>query len=256
MFPIRALFSTNSRSLGDRVDELRRRADAVRNEPGCLEFDFFRGIEFPENFVLLELWENAEAFDRHWASFSATALPTSLRELCAPFHGGTADFPRRHGRSGAEFYPKRDFTFSGRTFVAADPTDRLECLRLPTVGGVRIVISSSTDPASDESFYAYSAETRAQAGCLEFDFFRSLEFPENNLHLELWAGPPAVYDDHYALRTLQVLYGQGLARPPSSPVERRYGTAGFEFYQHQFYTHADGVWEPEDPAARLFTVRW
>ena len=35
-----------------------------------------------------------------------------------------------------------------------------------------------------------------------------------------------------------------------------YGVAGFEFYQHAFFTLAGDVWQPEEPAERLSTVRW
>jgi len=44
--------------------------------------------------------------------------------------------------------------------------------------------------------------------------------------------------------------------PPTPPRERRYGVDGFEFYQHGFFTPIGDVWQPEDPAERLSTVRW
>jgi quinol monooxygenase YgiN len=253
---VRVLYCSNQRSLDANLAGLRERAAAVRAEPGCLEFDTFRDVEYPENFAQLELWENPAAFDAHWQRAKQAGIFCDLANLTAPNHRGTPDYPRRDGNNGAEFYRHQVFVFAGRTFVAKEPAERIESLRWPSRSGVRIIIQSSTDPAGDASFYPYSAETRAQKGCLEFAFYRSLEFPENNLHLELWQGPPVVYDEHYYLRTVQQLYGLGLARPPSTPLERRYGTAGLEFYQHGFFTLIDDVWEPEAPAERLATVRW
>jgi quinol monooxygenase YgiN len=223
---------------------------------GCLEFDTFRDVEFPENFAQLELWESPLAFDLHWQRSKTDGVFCKLTNLVAPHHRGTPDYPRRDGNNGAEFYQYRSFSFAGRTFVAQEEADRIESLRWPSKGGVRIIIQSSTDPAGDAAFFPYSAETRGQKGCLEFAFYRSIEFPENNLHLELWQRPPVVYDEHYYLRTVQQLYGVGLPRPPSVSCERRYGIAGFEFYQHGHFTIVDDIWEPEDPSERLATIRW
>ena len=228
----------------------------MRAEPGCLEFDTFRDVEYPENFAQLERWESPQAFDAHWERTKAAGIFCAVDNLLAPHHRGTPEYPRRDGNNGAEFYHYQAFTIAGQIFVAADPSERIESLRWPSRSGVRIIIQSSTEPAGDRDFFPYAAETRAQKGCLEFAFYRSLEFPENNLHLELWQGPPAVYDEHFFLRTLHRLYGSGLARPPSAPLERRYGTAGFEFYQHGFFALAGEVWQPENPAERLATVRW
>lgn len=256
--PVRVLYCSNQPALAGQLDGLRKRAAAVRGEPGCLEFDTFRDVEYPENFAQLELWESPAAFDAHWQRAKAGGVFCAVDNLAAPYHGGRPESPRRDGKNGAEFYHYQPFAPPGPipVFVAKDPAERIESLRWPSRSGVRIVIQSSTDPSGDASFYPYAAETRAQKGCLEFSFLRSLEFPENNLHLELWQGPPAIYDEHFYLRTLHRLYGLGLARPPSQAVERRYGVAGFEFYQHGFFTLAGEVWEPEDPAERLATVRW
>lgn len=254
---VRVLYCSNQRNLPERIDRLRERAAAVRAELGCLEFDTFRDVEYPENFAQLELWESPLAFDAHWERSKAAGILCEVDNLLAPHHRGTPDYPRRDGNNGAEFYRHQTFTIAGQIFVATDPSERIESLRWPSRSGVRIIIQSSTDPAGDRDFFPYAAETRAQKGCLEFAFYRSLEFPENNLHLELWQGPPVVYDEHFYLRTLHRLYGVGLARPPSTPADRRYGTAaGFEFYQHGFFAPIGDVWQPEDPAERLATVRW
>ncbi|MCD6073753.1 MAG: hypothetical protein K0Q70_636 [Rhodospirillales bacterium] len=256
MRSIRAVFCSNSPDLPAKLDELRENARAVRKEPGCLEFDYFRDVEFPENFVQLELWDGAQAFDRHWKTAGAGGLLCGIGELSAPHHAGKPEYPRRHGANGVEFYPHQRFRLRRPIFVPEDESDHVESIRWPSRGAVRIVIQSCVDPESDDAFKAYSAETRAQKGCLEFSYARSLEFPENNLHLELWAAPPHVYDEHFYLRTAQTLWKQGLPRPPSRLLERKYGADGFEFYQHGFHTLVGEVWEPEDPAQRLATIRW
>jgi quinol monooxygenase YgiN len=254
--PVRVLYCSNRRELETQADRLRDRAAAVRAEPGCLEFDTFRDVEHPENFAQLELWESPQDFDAHWQRSKPAGMLCDVDDLIAPHHRGRPEYPRRDGNNGAEFYPHATFAMTNATFVAKDPAARIESLRWPSRSGVRIVIQSSTDASDDAAFFPYSAETRAQKGCLEFAFYRSLEFPENNLHLELWQGPPVVYDEHFYLRTLHRLYGMGLPRPPTTPRERRYGSDGFEFYQHCFFTLTGDVWQPEDPAERLSTVRW
>lgn len=253
---IRVLYCANAASLTGRAGELRERARAIRAEPGCVEFDYFRDVEFPENFAQLELWESPAAYDRHWERWGPAGVFCDVRELAAPHHWGTPDYPRRHGNNGAELYRYQRFAMAGGGFEPLDPEDRVASVRWPTRSGHRIIIQTCVDPESDAAFFAYSAETRAQKGCLEFAFYRSLEYPENNLHLELWAAPPAIYDEHYYLRTIHRLYGTGLPRPATQPLERRYGVDGSEHYEHAFYALVGGVWEPEDPAERLATVRW
>ena len=253
---IRVLYSSNVPGLDGRVDELCALAHTVRAEPGCLEFDFFRSTEYPENFAQLELWDSPAAYDRHWQQWGSHGVFCDIRDLSAPLHRGRPELPRRDGRNGAEFYHYDPYAISLPLFIPADPADRIASIRWPSRSGVRIIIQSSTDPESDAAFHPYSAETRAQFGCLEFDFFRSLEFPENNLHLELWAGPPEQYDAHFYTRKLHAVYGTGLSRPPSTEVARRYGIPGFEFYQHGFSTLVGDVWQPEDPVERMMTVQW
>jgi quinol monooxygenase YgiN len=256
MAAVRVLYCSNQRGLDARLDALRGRAAAVRAEPGCLEFDTYRDVEYPENFAQLELWASPAAFDAHWQRTGTDGVFCEPANLIAPHHRGTPDYPRRDGNNGAEFYHHQAFAMSNATFIPLEPAERIESVRWPSRSGVRIIIQSCVDPGGDAAFADYAAETRGQHGCREFAFYRSLEFPENNLHLELWQGPPVVYDEHFYLRTLHRLYGIGLPRPATGPLERRYGSDGFEFYQQCFFALAGEVWQPEDPAERLATVRW
>lgn len=256
MQPIRALYCSNAEELGAKLDELSMRAREVRAEPGCLEFDFYRDIEFSENFAQMELWESQAAFDAHWKRWLQKGIFCEIRLLCAPFHLGPSRFPRRHGLNVAEFYRYQRFQ-PGDGFVGPlEPSNRIESIRWPSRSGHRVILQTSNDPAGDAAFLPYCAETRTHKGCLEFAFYRSIEFPENNLLLEVWESPAAVYDEHYYLRTLQRLYGTGIAQPPWQPLERRYGTNGSEHYEHCMFTLIGDVWEPEDPAERSSSVRW
>jgi quinol monooxygenase YgiN len=156
-----------------------------------------------------------------------------------------------------ELYPHRTFVRLDNEFWRVDECERSTRVRWPARSdAVRVVIQDSSDPVIDAELADYSAETRAQDGCLEFDFFRSLEFPENNLHLELWTGGPESYDLHYQFRNRTRVFGEGVPRPADRPAERRYGRTGVEFYQHCFYAPAGDVWQPEVPGERMSTVHW
>ncbi len=256
MRPIRVLVGVSRKDCDDIISRLRDEAGALRQLPGCLEFDFYRSVEFPENIVQAELWDTPEALDRRLRNWEASTLLSDVREVVSPLHGGPEDFPRRHGQNGVEFYRYQRFVRLGRVFMAEESADRIDGVRWPIHGGVRVVIQSCTDPKADDAFRSYSAETRSQPGCVEFDYFRSISFPENNLHLELWHGPPAVYDYHYRLRTLEVRWHIGVARPDDFPRDRQYGLDGLELYEHTWFTPVGTLWEPEEPADRLSTVRW
>src|SRR5487761_2343071 len=104
MHPIRALYCSNAEELSAKSDELLARTRDVRAEPGCLEFDFFSDVEFKDNFVQMELWENQAAFDAHWKRWLHKGVFCEIGVLCAPFHLGAPRSPRRHGLNAAEFY--------------------------------------------------------------------------------------------------------------------------------------------------------
>ncbi len=58
------------------------RAQAVRNEPGCVQFSFFQDIENPDSFVLLEKWADVAALEAHWARLrDRPAQAAPLREM-------------------------------------------------------------------------------------------------------------------------------------------------------------------------------
>lgn len=69
------------------------RSPICRAEPGNLQYQVFRSIEEPNQFTLLELWEDQETYDRHWSA-----------QLAIPNRPVFPRAPRTRGRDGIEFY--------------------------------------------------------------------------------------------------------------------------------------------------------
>lgn len=56
------------------------RCRAVRQEPGCEQFEAFQAVENPDRFVVMERWKDAEALETH--RLLNLANPSGVRELC------------------------------------------------------------------------------------------------------------------------------------------------------------------------------
>jgi quinol monooxygenase YgiN len=69
-------------------------AAACRAEPGAVQFEIFRSLSYPENYTLLELWEDEASFRRHFAKDHGRAARSTLVDLS----------PRRSGEDGFEIY--------------------------------------------------------------------------------------------------------------------------------------------------------
>src|SRR5690606_12553936 len=69
------------------------RSAECRAEPGCLQYEVFRSLEFPNQFALLEAWADQESYDAHWTA--QQQIPNRPRFERAP---------RANGRDGLEFY--------------------------------------------------------------------------------------------------------------------------------------------------------
>lgn len=259
MARIRLIVQASATDADARVKDLVTYTAALRDESGCLQSEDFRGSEFGENLLHLELWEDAAAFDAHWhgaMKAGASAMLAELMELQAPYHFGTVQAPRRHGQNGIEFYEHRYFMRDEGLWSRADEAERSSAVRWPAWGPIRIVVQGTGDPSADLSeMIKTSEETREEEGCLQFEHFRSLEFPENTVYLEHWASPEA-FDLHWMNRTIQRSAGGARLAGGGARVERRYGQPGFEWYNHSFYTLINGIWHPEEPARRMSTVHW
>ncbi|MFD4506234.1 antibiotic biosynthesis monooxygenase [Streptomyces sp. NPDC058457] len=77
----------------------------TRREPGCLQFEVFAGVEFEQDGLLLELWEDQSRYDAHWR------LRTRVREAGGAGGGGArpVQHERGQGNNGVEFYRHQPF---------------------------------------------------------------------------------------------------------------------------------------------------
>jgi quinol monooxygenase YgiN len=72
-------------------------AEACRQEPGVRQFELFRSVAFPENFLLAELWDDRDSFARHFAADAGRVSRSALLDFAT----------RRHGEDGLEIYPSQ-----------------------------------------------------------------------------------------------------------------------------------------------------
>jgi quinol monooxygenase YgiN len=119
MGAIRAVISFTMPSAAAADAEMAARIERCRQteaeEAGCLQFEVYRSAVHPEKFVLLELWESEEAFDRHWRLNRSGARPRN---------------PSTPGRTQtAEFYRQHVFVQVEGVWSAAEPADRTEGIR-------------------------------------------------------------------------------------------------------------------------------
>jgi quinol monooxygenase YgiN len=226
----------------------------LRKEAGNLQAEDFGSTEFPGQFLHLELWESAAAFDAHWAKAPGIDLLGSWQ---APNHHGTLAAPRRQGENGIEFYRHVIYSRSENYWAPAEDGERVASVRFPAWGAVRIVIQGTSPPGPPTPAQLdNSQESRLEPGCIQFEHFRGIEYPENTCLMELWS-TPEIYDIHWLNRLLQQAARAGQQPPPPlPPVERRYGRPGAEWYAHSYYTLVDDVWQPENTDLRMVTVRW
>lgn len=254
---IRVMVQNNRKDIENLIPALIERAKTTREAPGCLQCEFFRSSDIPENMLHLELWDSVQSFDAYWQAHpDATFALGEPHLLQSPYHWGSPDLPRRHGQNGVEFYRH---TFFERYEEAWVPTDRSEMpvsFRWPSYAGVRIINQGTSDPENEGDRTKYTNDTREEPGCIQFEQYRSIEFPVHVTNLELWTDP-RIYDYHYLNRILQRQWGL-LTRPAgsSTPIPRVNGENGFEFYQSSYYALVDGVWQPENEPERMVTIRW
>ncbi|WP_176695896.1 putative quinol monooxygenase [Phenylobacterium immobile] len=244
MAVIRVVLQTNS---DKDVAVLQALSAHMRDQPGCIQAEDHRSIEFNDNLLHLERWTSPAAWDAAWASVQRTDLGPSVSQILeacqAPHHNGLAESPRAYGTSGLEFYRHSRFSAERSFWQAIDEDERPLSVRWPIWSKIRIVIQMTADTEADISpRLQNAARTRAERGCEHFEFFRSLDYPENIALIELWTDAET-YDLHWLDRVRQRRGPPPSAAP--SPIARRYGDTGFEFYNHTRYQQIAGVFQPE-----------
>ena len=118
------------------------------------------------------------------------------------------------------------------------------------MGQIRLLLtfehaSEETAAAQFEKMLANAERARKEPGCIQYEPFRSLEFPLHTAMLELWASREA-FDAHWQL-CLQAVPG-GL--PPRSPTVK----ATFEIYEKQEYVVHQDVWKPVEMDKRTASI--
>lgn len=68
-------------------------------EPGCIEYEWCRSIEFETHQLLLELWQSQATYDSHW----------ELRRRTGSVIRPLQEVPRRVGSNGVELYNQESF---------------------------------------------------------------------------------------------------------------------------------------------------
>ncbi len=258
MTAIRVVIQANFADLDSELPRIQESTQVARGYAGCLQAEDFRSTEFPNSLLHLQLWENAAAFDAYWAAVSANREQVDrLLSWQAPHHHGKPSAPRQQGENGIEVYRQVIYGRHENAWVPSDETERPASIRFPAWGPVRIVIQGTSPAAPPAAAQLDNAgETRLEPGCIQFENFRGIEFPENTCLMELWESPE-IYDIHWLNRLIQQAPRPG--QPPAPPrptAERRYGRPGAEWYAHSYFTLVDNVWQPENTALRMTTVRW
>ena len=216
----------------------------VRKEPGCLEAECYRSLVDPKNVGIVELWQDQHSYGDYWA-----------RVLDRPEQDAVLRTASQHpqGESSSEFY-RLQYFYPDRVWVAVDHQDRTQKIFWPTSGSVRIIIQGS-QANIDETLPAVLEnvrETLREPGCLQFEQFRSIEFPNHMMLLELWRDQ-AIYDAHWQFR---IKTGSGSAGVVREPAPRQQGSNGLEFYRYQPFTHLYDRWVPANVANWSETVIW
>ena len=83
----------------------------TRREPGCLQYEWFQGLDEPSHFVLLELWENQFIYDNHWHLRLKTPPPAQHLPVVE----------RSRGQNGIEFYRHQPFQHLYDRWLPVDP---------------------------------------------------------------------------------------------------------------------------------------
>jgi quinol monooxygenase YgiN len=91
--------------------------------PGCNEFDHFRGTEFTENTVLMELWSTPKIYDDFWHYLQTESMTNPIP--------GSRPIPaaRRYGIAGNEWHNHLYYTLVDGIWEPRDPALRSTVVR-------------------------------------------------------------------------------------------------------------------------------
>ena len=92
MIVIEVVFEASSNTRNDFIGLMRRTMTASQRENGCVLYRFTADLEFPNRFILTELWENEEGLKAH---FAGEAFKNFFAKL--PGKGGIAGYTAWQG---------------------------------------------------------------------------------------------------------------------------------------------------------------
>lgn len=98
--PVRILVTASLADIDELAPALKVEIAQTRREPGCVEYAFYRSVEFPAHLAVLELWQDQGVYDAHWQLRMKTGRAGA---------GGGENAPREHGSNGFEFYRQQTF---------------------------------------------------------------------------------------------------------------------------------------------------
>jgi quinol monooxygenase YgiN len=247
--PIR-IFHQSCRSFDDDQEllDLSRQARGIR---GCLESEFYRGIEFPQNALILQLWQDQYLFADYWDGLlGGGAGPLEV------FWKSTAE--RRYAMDSSEFYEHCPFIRSSdgsEVFVAPGQGDRSVRIFWPSAGALRILTLHSPASVEKELDLIHWLDTgrRAEPGCLQCEHFCGMEFQNHVAICEVWESQKA-FDSHQLSnrRTAK------LSDVPSNRDDgvRQHGQNSREFYRFQQFVNLYQFWYPKAGESRSDVVTW
>lgn len=235
---IRVLHQLDTKSPTDAVVSY---AEQLRDTVGVEEAEAYAALD-DGHLALVETWKSQGGYSEHWA-----------RSIAHPAENWLLGRIQNHAAEvrPSEFYMLEPF-LGGSAWTASALADSTPAIVWPARGGVRVVCQiGMTDSAELRSGLIADQElTRREPGCLQYQWFQSLDVKEYFLLLELWENQ-SIYDKHWQLRNKT-----GSASGEMPIVERRRGTSGVEFYRHQPFVHLYDRWLPTDADAWSETVAW
>ncbi|MDF3282994.1 antibiotic biosynthesis monooxygenase [Gordonia sp. N1V] len=215
-------------------EEVIQYVQKVRTEPGCLESEAHRSINDPADIAIVQVWEDQFAYGDFWGRVNSDPDEATndllIRETATR---GNTPF--------TDFYSLQYFT-PGPVWTPAGHESERQAIFWPGTGAVRIIIQVS--PGGGDALLPMFREDQESAlrepGVLEYQWYRSLEFENQSLLLELWEDA-GIYNAHHVLRRKTSSQGSAPAMGP-----REHGSNGFEFYRAQPFVHQYNRWMPAD----------
>ncbi|MFG1667698.1 putative quinol monooxygenase [Streptomyces sp. Y7] len=118
---VRVIIQTSMPNVDAALPALLENMRETQREPGCLQFELLRSIEFPNHILLLELWPSQQIFDAHW----------QLRMKVGSDEEAPEPAPRQQGSNGMEFYRHQPFQHLYDRWMPAEVTKRSETVIWP-----------------------------------------------------------------------------------------------------------------------------